>query len=97
MKMDLFNLRLKVSKTRRSKPWTIQNLENAISGLKNQKARDPNGLINEIFKNGVAGRALKLSIPDYKKQKFSYIIEKGRSIPVMTVEVLILMALKGPL
>ena len=30
--------------------------------LKNDKARDPNGWINEIFKEGVAGKDLKVSI-----------------------------------
>ena len=62
MKTKLFNLRLKVSEKRKSYPWTIKNLEDAVSGLKKQKARDPNGLINEIFKDGVAGRDFKLSL-----------------------------------
>ena len=38
------------------------DLENALKDLKNKKARDPNGWCNEIFKNGVAGKNLKISI-----------------------------------
>ena len=48
MKTDLFDLRLKLSKNRKSQPWTLEQLEKALSGLKNGKARDPNGLVNEI-------------------------------------------------
>jgi hypothetical protein len=40
----------------------MEQLEKALSGLKNGKARDPNGLVNEIFKEGVAGKDLKLSL-----------------------------------
>ena len=38
MKTKLFNLRLKVSEKRQSYPWTIKNLEDAISGLKKTKS-----------------------------------------------------------
>ena len=62
MKNELFDLRLQASKSRKSDPWTLNNLENAIKGLKNEKARDPNGLVNEIFKEGVAGKDFKISL-----------------------------------
>ena len=55
LKMELFNLRLKLSKMNKSQPWTINH-------LKKDKARDPNGLINELFKEGVAGKDFKLSL-----------------------------------
>ena len=64
IKTDLFNLRHKVSKMRKSIQWTLKNLENAISELKNEKARYPNGLINEIFKEGVAGTDLTVIEPE---------------------------------
>ena len=38
------------------------HLEKALKSLKKGKARDPNGLVNEIFKEGVAGRDFKLSL-----------------------------------
>ena len=47
MKTNLFDLRLKAAKLRKSDPWTLDDLENALKDLKNGKARDPNGLINE--------------------------------------------------
>ena len=62
MKTELFELRLKLSKSCKSQPWNLEDLEKAIKGLKKDKARDPNGLVNEIFKDDVAGRDFKLSI-----------------------------------
>ena len=62
LKMELFNLRLKLSKMNKSQPWTINHLDKAIKCLKKDKARDPNGLINELFKEGVAGKDFKLSL-----------------------------------
>ena len=62
MKEELFELRLEMSKCLKSQPWTLKDLEKAIKCLKNDKARDPTGLVNEIFKEGVAGRDLKLSL-----------------------------------
>ena len=91
MKMKLFELRLQLSKKRKSKPWTLTNLEKAIKGLKKEKARDPNGLVNEIFKDGVAGKDFKLSllsffnrmketnfIPDFVRMSDVATIYKGR-------------------
>ena len=62
MKNNLFNLRLELSKSRKSEPWIMKNLEKALKKLKKDKARDPNGWINEIFKDGVAGKDLKSSM-----------------------------------
>ena len=62
LKMELFNLRLRLSKMNRSQPWTMTHLDKAIKCLKKDKARDPSGLINELFKEGVAGKDLKISL-----------------------------------
>ena len=40
----------------------MKDLEKALETLKKDKARDPNGWINEIFKDGVAGKDLKSSM-----------------------------------
>ena len=40
----------------------MTNLEAAIKDLKKDKARDPNGWLNELFMNEVAGANLKLSM-----------------------------------
>ena len=51
----LFELRLKVAKTRKSEDWCIKDLKEVFKNLKTKKAADPVGLINELFKPGVAG------------------------------------------
>ena len=62
VKEELFKAILKICKTNRSKPWTLQDLEKTLSGLKKNKCRDPKGLINELFSTEVAGRDLKQSM-----------------------------------
>ena len=64
LKEDLFDIRLKSSNEKKSGPWTMSNLEAALKSLKKDKARDPNGWTNELFKDGVAGKSLKLSLLD---------------------------------
>ena len=59
LKTELFNLRLDLSNRRKSQPWTLKDLDEAIKHLKRDKARDPNGLINELFKDEVAGKDFK--------------------------------------
>ena len=61
-KENLFNMRLKLAEERKSEPWNISQLEEALKALKKNKSRDPNGWINELFKDGVAGSKLKLSL-----------------------------------
>ena len=62
LKEDLFKTRLNIATRRKSKPWTMSNLESALKALKKNKARDPNGWANELFTDGVAGHQLKLSL-----------------------------------
>ena len=62
LKSILFNLRNKLCEGRKSDPWKMEHLENAIKTLKKNKARDPNGWINELFRKDVAGNNLKLSM-----------------------------------
>ena len=62
LKTELFNLRLDISNRRKSQPWTLKDLNEAIKHLKKDKARDPNGLINELFKDEVAGKDFKISL-----------------------------------
>ena len=74
LKDELFDIRLELSKLRHSKPWEMNQLEKALKGLKKDKARDPHGWVNEIFKEGVAGKDLKLSLLEFfnkiKAEKF---------------------------
>ena len=62
LKEELFESRLKVASKRKTEPWTMVNLESAMKTLKKNKTRDPNGWANELFKDGVAGMQLKMSL-----------------------------------
>ena len=62
LKELLFDLRLKLSKQRKSEPWSLDSLHSVLSKLKNNKSRDPHGMVNEIFKPGVIGTDLKISL-----------------------------------
>ena len=62
MKSKLFNTRLKLASENSSKEWELKHLEAALNSLKPDKSRDPYGWVNELFKNGVAGHNLKLSL-----------------------------------
>ena len=91
LKMMLFNIRKELCENRKSEPWEMRNLEKAFKSLKNNKARDPNGWTNEIFKEGVAGQNLKKSllklfnkiknenfIPEFMKKADITTIYKGK-------------------
>ena len=53
LKETLCNARIVLSKMNKSPPWTAADLHKVLSSLKNNKSRDPHGLINELFKPGV--------------------------------------------
>ena len=58
----LFNLRLKLSKTRKSPDWKMSDIERVLKKLKVNKATDTVGLISEFFKPGVAGHDMVNSV-----------------------------------
>ena len=58
----LTKLRLQIVTRRKSQPWKMNEMEKAIKAMKNKKCRDSTGLINELFKPGVAGSDFKLSL-----------------------------------
>ena len=62
MKNQIFKMKLKLAASKKSNPWTMRNLEKALSDLKVGRSRDPEGLINEIFKKDVIGNDLKKSL-----------------------------------
>ena len=67
------------------KPWTMQELERALSNLKNKKSRDHEGYINEIFKNGIIGDDLKKSLLImFNKLKLSKIVPEFMKITNLT-------------
>ena len=61
LKEELCSKRLEISRARKSKPWKHEDLMKVLSSLKDGKSRDPNQLINEIFKPGVAGKNFHIS------------------------------------
>ena len=62
LKDFLFNERFELSKLRKSMDWTPDNLLKIQKSLKTRKSADPSGLINELFKPGVAGTDVNESL-----------------------------------
>ena len=46
LKTQLFDLRLQISQSQSTKPWSLEQLEKALKTLKVEKARDPHGWLN---------------------------------------------------
>ena len=67
-------MKLNLAAKNPSKEWTMADLDLALKDLKNNKSRDPEGFINEIFKANVIGNDLKdsmlLLFNKLKKEKF---------------------------
>ena len=62
MKNLLFNMRLSLSKTRKSEPWGKQDLFKVLKTMKSGKSCDAIGYSNELFKPGVIGCDLVKSL-----------------------------------
>ena len=62
LKEELWELRLIQLKSRSCEPWTLSDLRRATMELKSNKCRDPDSLISEIFKEGVAGNDLNAAV-----------------------------------
>ena len=57
-KNRIFQLKLKLAESKKSPEWTMADLNKVLSRLKNNKSRDYQGYINEIFKPNVIGKDL---------------------------------------
>ena len=53
---------MKLAERNQSPEWTMQDLDEALKQLKNNKSRDNDGFINELFKKDVIGDDLKKSM-----------------------------------
>ena len=62
LKTKLTQLRLKMCKQKKTPKWTMRQLDKAIKSMKTKKCRDSYGMVNELFKPGIAGHDFKLSI-----------------------------------
>ena len=61
-KKKIFELKMQIAEANKSPDWKMCDLESALSNLKNNKSRDHEGYINELFKTDVAGYDLKQSL-----------------------------------
>ena len=67
---EIFERKIKIAEAKESREWKMEDLDQALKDLKNNKSRDHDGLLNEIFKHAVIGDDLKLSMfMMYKKLK----------------------------
>ena len=64
--MDIFHLKSELWETRnenlkniKSEPWEAKDIETVLKSMKNNKSRDPNGMMNELFKEGFIGQDLR--------------------------------------
>ena len=62
LKEMLCKKRLELVKLEEIPDWKISDIDKVLSSLKKNKSRDPHQLINEIFKPGVIGNDLKISL-----------------------------------
>ena len=87
LKEVLFKLRLKLCKKRKTKQCDMKDLEAALKELKKDKSRDPNGWLNELFQEGVAGNNLKISMLNLfnKIKSENYFPEFMRKADVTTI------------
>ena len=67
--MDIFYLKSKLWQSRyqylkhiKTPNWNMNNLDNVLKSLKNNKTQDPSGMINELFKQGCIGDDLKIAL-----------------------------------
>ena len=67
LKETLFDLRLKLAKLKKSKPWSKSDLDKVLIRLKKNKSRDPLGLINDLFMPSVIGSDLKALLNGIKE------------------------------
>ena len=61
-KVALWKLRFSSLRSTKSANWGIKELRDTIKSLKNNKTRDPSGLLIELFKPPVIGQDLEVAI-----------------------------------
>ena len=62
LKMNLFELRIKVSKYKKCDEWTANELSKVLRKLKKDKSEDSEGLIYELFRPDTIGESLFSSL-----------------------------------
>ena len=59
---DTFKIRLNESRKNKSLPFSIEELDRVLTSLKHGKSKDSDGYISELFKDGVIGSNLRVSL-----------------------------------
>ena len=59
IKTELWKSRLENMRKIKTPPWDMKQLEVVLNSLKKNKSMDPNGMVNEVFKNEYLGSDLK--------------------------------------
>ena len=59
LKEELWKSRMIELRRKKTEPWDKKKLKEALKTLKNNKTMDPNGMVNELFKDGCAGEDLE--------------------------------------
>ena len=87
LKEELFELKMNLASCNKSAPWSMDDLNLVLKQLKNGKARDPNGWVNDLFGSEVAGSQLKLSMLMFfnKMKTENYIPEFIRKADIATI------------
>ena len=81
----IFDMQMKIANANETSPWKMSDLETALKGLKTNKSRDNEGYVNEIFKPGVIGTDLKLSmLTMFNELKLYKMIPKFMRMPNIT-------------
>ena len=62
LKEELCFKRIRYAKRHKTQPWTLSEMRKTLRKLKDNKSRDPHGLLNELFKPGVIGKDLEISL-----------------------------------
>ena len=55
---------IKMAREKTIPPWTQEDLTKVLKSLKNNKGRDPNSLINKLFKPGLIGLDFQIGLLD---------------------------------
>ena len=84
-KKRIFQLKMNLASKNKSKLWDMSDIDKALKDLKSNRSRDPEGLINEIFKQDVIGEDLKESLlVMFNKLKQNQIVPKFMNIANIT-------------
>ena len=74
LKTELWQIRWQNLRKIKTQPWNMSELEAVLKSLKNNKSMDPNGMVNETFKNGYIGTDLKeallIFLNEVKRKQF---------------------------